>query len=255
MDEDLKSRAANDVGVFPVMGVVARARDINAFMWSPTPYPHRHAWSTALFIAVLIVFTFDFAVDSAIIFSLSSLDGTWDEFPELVDFHMPLGWEIVTSIIIAPIVEEALFRGWLSGKRAALRFACFGFLACAGLILLEYVPLEWQALLWLLVLGLSLFGFLQWQSLRWYDTQVPLWFAPNYRWFVWGSSFLFGVYHFGNWTDFDTPVDALILLPYMVGGMFLAYTRTRLGLRAAMLHHALYNAFALLIAYEIVPWF
>ena len=37
-------------------------------------------------------------------------------------------------------------------------------------------------------------------------------------------------------------ICVLAVLPQTIGGLLLAYTRTRLGLRAAMLQHALYNA-------------
>jgi membrane protease YdiL (CAAX protease family) len=33
-----------------------------------------------------------------------------------------------------------------------------------------------------------------------------------------------------------------VVLPLMLGGVLLAYTRTRLGLRAAMVQHGCYNA-------------
>jgi hypothetical protein len=38
-----------------------------------------------------------------------------------------------------------------------------------------------------------------------------------------------------------------VVAPQLIGGLFLAYVRTRLGLRAAMAHHAAYNALAMAV--------
>lgn len=48
--------------------------------------------------------------------------------------------------------------------------------------------------------------------------------------------------HLGNYEALTHPLGLLVVSPLMLGGMLLAYTRTRLGLRAAMAHHAAYNA-------------
>jgi membrane protease YdiL (CAAX protease family) len=71
---------------------------------------------------------------------------------------------------------------------------------------------------------------------------VPAWFARHFHWFVWGSSLLFGLIHLGNYEPLAHPLGVLVVLPQTIGGLLLAYTRTRLGLGAAMAHHAAYNA-------------
>jgi hypothetical protein len=82
----------------------------------------------------------------------------------------------------------------------------------------------------------------QWSRWRHVDTAVPGWFVRHYRWFVWGSTVLFGLTHLGNFEPLAHPVGLLVVLPQTIGGLLLAYTRTRLGLGAAMAHHAAYNA-------------
>jgi membrane protease YdiL (CAAX protease family) len=59
---------------------------------------------------------------------------------------------------------------------------------------------------------------------------------------VWGSTLLFGLMHLGNYEPLAHPLGVLAVLPQTIGGLLLAYTRTRLGLGAAMAHHAAYNA-------------
>jgi hypothetical protein len=58
-----------------------------------------------------------------------------------------------------------------------------------------------------------------------------------------------GLIHLGNYTPIQHPLGLLIVLPQTIGGLLLAYVRTRLGLGAAMAHHAAYNAVFLAGAY------
>jgi hypothetical protein len=85
-------------------------------------------------------------------------------------------------------------------------------------------------------------GLVHWSHSHRRDTAVPAWFAQHFHWFVWGSSLLFGLIHLGNYEPLTHPLGVLVVLPQTIGGLLLAYTRTRLGLGAAMAHHALYNA-------------
>ena len=63
------------------------------------------------------------------------------------------------------------------------------------------------------------------------------------RWrYVWGSTLVFGLMHLGNYEALTHPLGLAVVLPQTIGGLLLAYTRTRLGLGAAMAHHAAYNA-------------
>jgi membrane protease YdiL (CAAX protease family) len=59
---------------------------------------------------------------------------------------------------------------------------------------------------------------------------------------VWGSALVFGLIHLGNYEPLTHPFGVLVVLPQTIGGLLLAYTRARLGLGAAMAHHAMYNA-------------
>ena len=89
---------------------------------------------------------------------------------------------------------------------------------------------------------MALAGLVQWSLTRTRDTAVPAWFKRHFHWFVWGSTLLFGLAHLGNYEALTSPLGVLVVLPQTIGGLLLAYTRTRLGLGAAMAHHAAYNA-------------
>ena len=108
----------------------------------------------------------------------------------------------------------------LRGQVAALRFAAYGFAA----------------------MGLVFAGLIHWGLTSHRDTTVPAWFTLHFHWVVWGSTLLFGLIHLGNFTALTHPLGLLVVLPQTIGGLLLAYTRTRLGLRAAIAHHAAFNA-------------
>ncbi len=150
--------------------------------------------------------------------------------------------QVMVALVLAPLLEEAMWRGWLSGHRAALRFAAYG-VAALGLLLLGVLAApDFRKTLGLVAVGVVFAGLIHWSLSRHRDTTVPSWFSRYFHWLVWGSSMTFGLVHLGNFEALTHPLGVLVVAPLMLGGMLLAYTRTRLGLRAAMAHHAAYNA-------------
>ena len=242
-------------GLQPIVHMPFRERlgDVAAFLRFPTHHIAHYRWSHLLVLAVLIVFAFDYAVDFLATALTEFLDETTGLMPEAVEYDSSLPEDIIGYLILAPLFEEAVYRGWLSGRIAALRFAVFGFAGEALFIASFYVDFELASYLSLGGLALWGFGLWRWLATRDFDTQVPEWFTRNFHWFVWGSSILFGLIHLSNYEEISNPLAVLIVLPQTIGGLFLAYTRTRLGLRAAMLHHALYNGVYLLMVYEVIP--
>ena len=217
-------------------------RDLGAFIVHPRLPESPMGWSRLVVFLLIAVVTLDLAIDTTLQVLLEHVDeAVWD-LPEQLVFEYSLIGDILSLLIIAPLVEEALFRGWLSGHRASLRFAAWGVLAAALFTLTRLPQLaDFYLIMMVLAGGIAALAFAQWLYTRNRDTAVPPWFARNFRWFVWGSSLAFGVMHLVNFDHLDSPVDAIIVAPEALGGMFLAYSRTRFGLRAAMVHHALYN--------------
>lgn len=150
--------------------------------------------------------------------------------------------QLMLALVLAPLLEEALWRGWLSGRGAALRFAAYGLAALALLLSGFLAAPDIRKTLALVAAGVVFAGLVHWSLTRHRDREVPPWFPQHFHWLVWGSSLTFGLVHLGNFEPLSHPLGALVVAPLMLGGMLLAYTRTRLGLRAAMAHHAAYNA-------------
>jgi hypothetical protein len=130
----------------------------------------------------------------------------------------------------------------LTGRIAALRFAAYG-LAAMGLMMASlFVLADYAKPVAYAGAAVAFAGLIHWHLTRARDTAVPAWFNRHFHWIVWGSSLLFGLIHLGNYEPLQSPIGLLVVLPQTIGGLLLAYTRTRLGLGAAVAHHAAYNA-------------
>lgn len=217
-------------------------RDIAAFIVHPRLPAERMQWSRLMVFLLVAVVTIDLTIDTAAQFLLDHVDEVLVDLPEPQDFDYNLVGDILSLLILAPIVEEALFRGWLSGHKASLRFAGWGAVAYA-LVLVSESPLlaDFYMVPVALAIGVAGLAMGQWAYTHKRDNQVPRWFEDNFHWFAWGSSLAFGALHLVNYDHLDSPIDAIIVAPVALGGLLLAYSRTRFGLRAAMVHHAAYN--------------
>jgi membrane protease YdiL (CAAX protease family) len=224
------------------MGLRARVADIARFIARPAYVAEPMAWGRAAALALLVVFALDLALYALV----AALIDAWDRgagfLPEPLDYGTTLAEDLFSFLVVAPLLEELAFRGWLSGRIAALRFALFGFAAMGLLVAALYVPAEYGTAVWLAGVGAAFAGLVQWSRTRDAGTAVPVWFTHHFHWFVWGSSAAFGLIHLGNYEPLASPLGLLVVLPQTIGGLLLAYTRTRLGLGAAMAHHAAYNA-------------
>jgi membrane protease YdiL (CAAX protease family) len=227
----------------------ARVADAARFMMRPTPCAALLPWGRALVLALVVVFAFDLALDSAVV-ELTALADNYRPFlPAPIEDHATLAEDLFGFLLLAPVLEELVYRGWLTGRTAALRFASYGFAAEALFVAALFTQEATARVLALGAAGLVFAGLVQWLATRERDTAVPAWFTRHFHWLVWGSALLFGLMHLGNYEALTHPLGVLVVLPHTIGGLLLAYTRTRLGLGAAMLHHAAYNALFLASSY------
>jgi hypothetical protein len=244
--------SAEPLITLPAMRPWTRAADALRFAARPTPYLARHPLSAALVMALASIFAMHLAVDWALIWLLEAWDDRAGLLPAPQEDTRPPGTIVFSAVLLAPVLEEALHRGWMSGQVAALRFAAYGFAATGCLLAGLAVSEQWRGLCLILAVIIALVGFVRWLMTRERDRAVPAWFTRHFAALVWASSLFFALVHLGAYEPLDHPLGVLVVTPQLIGGLFLAYVRTRLGLRAAMLHHAAYNALALAIFME--PW-
>lgn len=158
------------------------------------------------------------------------------EMPEHMMNDMKLTAPLVAFFVIgAPVGEEILFRGWLSGRSGHVIGAVL-LAAAFGLFALGTRP---DAELWsFAALGLlgaaALFVFL----LR--GRPAMRWFQRHFAWFYWASVLLFAAVHLTNFAAAGPSMLPLVL-PQFALAMILGYLRVRHGLWSAVLLHTLHN--------------
>jgi len=189
------------------------------------------------------------AADLALRAVLAALDGPGGIQPAPRFFGETVAEQAFGFLVLAPMLEEALFRGWMSGRRAALSFALAGLIALAllgGGLLIGGGAARWSGLA---AAAVVLAGLVRWLAARTRETEIPAWFTRHFALLVWASCVLFALIHLGNYPPLVYPAGLLLVVPQLVGGLLLAYTRTRLGLEAAILQHAAFNAVYLAVRY------
>lgn len=196
------------------------------------------------FAAILLtILTIDIVIDLIVNLLIWSGEVAGNEAPTPYPFDWSSGADVVSLLLVAPVLEELQFRGWLNGRRRNLIVAAILVPPLFLLIDFGVVPWDWVTLGWYVYFGLAAGMALWWWRQGPVDQPVPGWFTRHFGWILWGSTIAFGLIHVASFTDFEWGPDLLYVLPQTIGGMMLAFTRLRLGLGAAMLHHGLFNAY------------
>lgn len=141
------------------------------------------------------------------------------------------------AVLLAPVLEELFFRGWMSGRPAALWLTAIALAALALFVALARGnPLAMVAILG----GTLIVAALAWWRTR-RDTRPPAWFAPAFPAMFHGVTALFALMHVFNYPALTLAVLPMVL-PQLWSGLMLGYIRVRQGLLASILAHIASNA-------------
>lgn len=145
---------------------------------------------------------------------------------------------IITAVILAPLLEETMFRLFLKFSRARVNISLFlislSFFAVSGIVG------SLMLVLWL-AHGIMLLD-------RRYYTIVLYFWIKNRKLIFWSVVLIFGLVHLDNY-DLDMIPWYLYfptVIPQLIGGVFLGIVRIRFGFLWAVLLHAAYNLVATL---------
>lgn len=188
----------------------------------------RWVWLTALLVGVLI----------AVILPLLHLWQKTFGLPDPEAFQaFPKQWLVPTVVVIAPLIEELLFRGWQSGSRIALWLLACALMGIAAVVLSRSPQGTMPALLLLLAaVGAGLAG---WLVLR--KKRGPLgWFARFYPAIFYAAAALFALVHLGNY-GMVSLIAVPLVLPQLWAGLVLGYLRQQVGLIGSIAAHAVSN--------------
>jgi membrane protease YdiL (CAAX protease family) len=218
-----------------------RVADVARFAVRPTYVAQPMGWGRERALTLAAVSLLHGAVTALVLLPITWAGRAAGLLPAAEPLAMTPGALVVSFVVIAPLTEELLFRGWMSGRLAALRFALYG-AAALGVLLASFLfdPAE-RGTFALVAVVIVFAGLFHW-GLTWRrDARVPGWFVRHFGIVVWGSSLLFGLIHLGNYAGLASAFGLIVVLPQTIGGLLLAYVRTRIGLGAGILYHAAYN--------------
>jgi membrane protease YdiL (CAAX protease family) len=107
----------------------ARVVDVARFMACPSPHGAPLPWGSALLLALGTVFALDLALDGLAAWLTALADSYAAFLPAERAEDTTLAEDLFGYLLLAPVLEELVYRGWLSGRTAGLRFAVYGFAA------------------------------------------------------------------------------------------------------------------------------
>ncbi|MHA7820298.1 MAG: CPBP family glutamic-type intramembrane protease [Erythrobacter sp.] len=225
----------------PAPTMVEEWRRLGAFLRRPTLDVQTQDGSPLLVLAR--IFTLDMAIMVALVTIAGAVIALGIELPETALAGMEFTPGLIALVVFgAPVLEEVVFRSWLSGRPGQLLallslVVAFGLIgAFAGDGSLMALPFLAGGLLGAVA---SLVLLRDRPPLRWFAWAFPLLF--------WLSTLAFALVHLANFKEGGAVLLALVL-PQFVLGALLGYVRVRIGLWAAIVLHSAHNATAITIA-------
>ena len=147
---------------------------------------------------------------------------------------------LLAGALAMPILEEIIFRGWLSGRRRMLVAvaALVGFIASLAMARLIVGPAPFKTMAVLLLVWLVVGPMLIWKS----KGDPPEWFVRGFPLLYVASALLFGLAHISNY-DMSRPWVLLpFVVPQAIAGLIFGFARVRYGMWANIALHGLSNA-------------
>jgi len=180
-----------------------------------------------IFFILILIYTY-FVSDP--VFQFYEIEGYDDSFRDLDKVG------VFSALLIAPVLEEFIFRGYLTGYRKH-------FLFIIPQIIILFIVLDDYFILILLLSALLIFLF-------YYDKRRSENIISNQLLYfsIFFTSILFSLIHYKNFQidslNFSLTLSLIAFLP---GALFLAYVRYKKGLVYSVLVHFLFNLLTLTI--------
>lgn len=213
-------------------------RDFAAFVRRPALPERMTGITRPAFGAVASLFALDLLASFAIVAVFFGLDAAGIELPTNALDGATFDTILIVLIAFgAPLAEELIFRGWLSGRPAAwsvVKYLVAGFLL-GGLATGFAGPLAG------LGVGVTALALTIYECWRRRGLPAGRWYVRHFRWFYFGSALAFAAAHLLNYGE-GGGLLTLLVLPQFVAGLVLGYARVIYGLWASIAMHAAFNS-------------
>lgn len=198
--------------------------------------------------ATLRMLGLDFLVMFALLAIAGAVMSVGIELPETALAGMELEASLVVfAVLVAPLMEEIAFRGWLSGRPGHVWGLIAGAVAGLAAITLagQLGSIDQQGLAGVATaagIGLSvgLFTALIFVFVLRKRNAMP-WFQRIFPVFFWLSTLGFACIHLFNFEEGNFALLLPLVLPQFATGAILGYVRVHYGLWSCVLLHALHN--------------
>jgi len=160
------------------------------------------------------------------------------ETPQLTELtdKGPL-FTLAMGALVAPLIEEVVFRSWLDGTRRHLTFWLMVLLVF-GTFWKFGAQAEPRLAIGVAAVLILVGAVLVWRA----EPSVPGWFARLFPIFFYVQAVAFAVSHFSNY-PLDRPLLLIpFVLPQLVAGLIFGFARVRYGFWANLALHASSNA-------------
>ena len=221
------------------------ASDLIAFIKAPTLELEPSAGSRLpailwLFLLnVLIVAAIAAVLFPAMILLQIEMSGSMSEL-----FKRPV-WKVLgIVVIVGPIMEELIFRHWISGNPRLLVLLGGLVVWIGGAWALTQTGFSASDPLPVIILIVATATLVLFGLIRFWKRDTPHWYARIFPVIFWAQALLFGFIHVFNYAG-DNPAALLpFVLPQLTGGLIWGYARIKYGWWSNILMHMAYNLIA-----------
>lgn len=238
--------------------VMAVVKDMMRYLRKPHPIARREAFTPDAVLSILKLLGFAFlmlpllGIFMGVIFAVTgvTLPEPSEEFTDMASSPN----FIFLAAIMAPIVEEFLYRAWLGrgwGVFLVAPLLLVG-LALGVLVGTEGLSSAMRSGLAIMIIGSFALYLSRYLKVRRDVVSLDKALIKVCPFAFWGSSLGFGLMHLANYEGGEMGLLLpLIILPQFVVGVILGYVRMRFGLLSAIVFHGAYNT-ALLTVFTML---
>jgi len=224
-------------------------REFFVFIRAPRLPTERIAFRPAAVGQVGILLLLDWVVVFLFVVAALGAETAGISLPQAIDEDWTVFQTILIVVILAPPIEELIFRAGLSGRRRAITLFLSPFLFLLALTAVYFAtgPIEPPVgVMMLLAWVAATASVMAFQS---NSRSVPERYRRLFPYVFWISSGVFGFMHVFNYEDPMRLAVLLMVIPQFTGGMMLGYVRVKYGMWANIAQHVTHNALAVALFY------